>query len=243
MRNRVVSAFLLLGGLGVVGFSVAQDAPQTKNCEDVFKNIQVFKGVPATDLLPMMEFMSASLGMKCSDCHDTKDYSADTRAKGTARRMVEMQRDINKNFFRNRNQVTCMSCHNGSERPRNIPFPEGISLRHERVTNPPKAADLFAKYGAATGKAPTMLVRKGKLTSPGTDPNKPDVEEVEFDQASDGRFKIVTPSATIVSDGTKVMFNTSTLWGEAKETYTRVGKMWLGDDTFADLKGTGVVGS
>src|SRR5579871_2946947 len=101
-------------------YAVAQqngDKP-APTCEQVFKNIQVFKGVPASDLIPSMEFMAASLKMECTDCHDAKDYSADTkRAKEAARNMVTMQRDINAKNFNNRNQVTCMTCHRGSEHP------------------------------------------------------------------------------------------------------------------------------
>src|SRR5262249_18839334 len=82
-------------------FAFVQQTPdkQEPTCEQVFKNIQVFKGVPANDLIPSMEFMAASLKYECTDCHDAKDYSADTRTKETARHMILMQRDINsKNF-------------------------------------------------------------------------------------------------------------------------------------------------
>src|SRR5579862_6084111 len=104
-------------------FVGAQQSPTQKEptSEQVFKDIQVFKGVPASDLIPSMEFMAASLKVECSDCHDAKDFSANTRMKDAARHMVLMQRDINTKNFGGRNQVTCMTCHGGKERPIGTP--------------------------------------------------------------------------------------------------------------------------
>ena len=40
-----------------------------KTAEQQFKNIQALKGVPAEQLLPTMQFISASLGVECDFCH------------------------------------------------------------------------------------------------------------------------------------------------------------------------------
>ncbi len=45
----------------------AQDRPQA--AENVFKNIQVLKGIPVDDFMDTMGIMSAALGFDCSECH------------------------------------------------------------------------------------------------------------------------------------------------------------------------------
>src|ERR1043165_8051372 len=61
--------------------------------EDVFKNIQVLKGIPVKEFMNTMGFFSASTGLNCIDCHSPKSedlagYAIDTPRKQTARRMV-----------------------------------------------------------------------------------------------------------------------------------------------------------
>jgi hypothetical protein len=51
---------------------------QTKTAEQVYKNIQVFKGIPAAELEPTMAFISGSLGVKCSHCH-TNPFEKDDK--------------------------------------------------------------------------------------------------------------------------------------------------------------------
>src|ERR1044072_934385 len=123
---------ILLLSLAVAPFAIgvtAQGQKEEPKCEDVFQDIVVFKGLPASDLIPSMEFMAASLHFECTDCHDAKDYSKTTRTKETARKMVLMQRDINAKNFAGRNEVTCNSCHNGMEHPAGTPLPSGVALR------------------------------------------------------------------------------------------------------------------
>src|SRR3954469_14123385 len=77
----------------------AQDRPP--NAEDVFKNIQVLKGIPVDQFMATMGFFSSSLGLNCPDCHsydsggDWAKYADDTPLKRTARRMVLMMQQIN----------------------------------------------------------------------------------------------------------------------------------------------------
>ena len=37
--------------------------------EEVFKNVQVLKGIPVDQFMGTMGFFSASLGLNCTDCH------------------------------------------------------------------------------------------------------------------------------------------------------------------------------
>src|SRR5687767_9458502 len=89
----------LLGVAGVIfasaisGRVLAQDRPQM--AENVFRNIQVLKGIPVDDFMDTMGIMSAALGFDCSDCHenagtDSVKWEADTPRKRTARRMTLM---------------------------------------------------------------------------------------------------------------------------------------------------------
>src|SRR5271168_1251933 len=100
---------------------VAQTA-EVKTAEQAYKNITELKGIPADQVMPTMQFISASLGVQCDTCHvQGKPEADDKRAKKTAREMIAMTMAINKNSFHGQTQVTCFSCHRGSERPATIP--------------------------------------------------------------------------------------------------------------------------
>src|SRR2546423_484312 len=77
-------------------FDVEQmQAEQEKPAEQVFKNIQVFKGIQASQLRPAMAFIAASLGVSCSYCHINPWDSDAKPTKQTARKMILMMRAIN----------------------------------------------------------------------------------------------------------------------------------------------------
>src|SRR5262252_507271 len=69
--------FCTISGLPLV----AQPAIGPK-MEDVYKNIQVFKGRPAEEMLITMRFFRASLGVACTWCHMEPD---DTKVGPTAK--------------------------------------------------------------------------------------------------------------------------------------------------------------
>src|SRR4051794_24371066 len=69
-----------------------------KTAEQQFKNIQVLKGVPADQVIPAMQFISASLAVECDFCHVDRAFDKDDKKpKQSARFMIEMQNGINKN--------------------------------------------------------------------------------------------------------------------------------------------------
>src|SRR5678810_964022 len=74
-KNAVVAAVIATGAawmlsVAVVGGQAAQaPADRAPNSEDVFKNIQVLKGIPVDQFMGTMGFFSSSLGLNCTDCH------------------------------------------------------------------------------------------------------------------------------------------------------------------------------
>ena len=46
-----------------------QTQPAEKTVEQTQKNIQVLNGLPASQLVPVMNYMGSSLGVKCTFCH------------------------------------------------------------------------------------------------------------------------------------------------------------------------------
>ncbi len=113
-----------------IGFSflgnraISQERP--KLSDEVFKNVQVLKGIPVDDFLGTMGIMSVSLGYDCSACHkgagtDQVDWATDTPRKVIARRMVNMVTTINHDNFQGRQVVTCWTCHRNSDKPQVTP--------------------------------------------------------------------------------------------------------------------------
>lgn len=225
-------------------FAVSQQGgeAQAPMAEQVFKKIEVFKGVPASDLLPAMQFMAASMKMECTGCHDAKDFSADTRAKETSRKMVLMQRDINTKFFNNRLEVTCNSCHNGQEHPAAAPIPNGIAMRHPRLDSPPKPDELIAKHNASVGAATTAIVRTGTLTAPNDVSHKVETLPLEYIQSSGGKFRIVSGERKAGSDGQVTWYGPNPMVDEPAAVFNRMGRAWRGEDGFAGLVGMSVAG-
>ena len=94
-----------------------------KTSDQAFKNIQILKGIPADQIMPSMQFISASLGVECEYCHVAGAFDKDDKKpKQTARKMMEMMFAINKGQFEGHREVTCYSCHHGETHPVGIPI-------------------------------------------------------------------------------------------------------------------------
>jgi len=94
--------------------------------EDVFKNIQVLKGIPVKEFMNTMGFFSAATNLNCIDCHSPQSesldgYAIDTPRKQTARRMVLMVNQINQSQFGGRRLVTCYTSTGPTIAPRRFP--------------------------------------------------------------------------------------------------------------------------
>src|SRR5215510_7874771 len=134
--NHCFKHSLLLIALGLAGSLIAaghssralslasQSQEADKPAEQVNKNIQTLKGLPAAQLLPVMHQMRAALGVRCDYCHlaeNGKYWMDDKPTKQTARRMLRMVAEINQNHFGGQPVVTCNTCHRGSTAPVAMP--------------------------------------------------------------------------------------------------------------------------
>ena len=154
-------------------------AQDPKPAEQVYKNITHFKGTPADQILPAMQFMASALNVQCDFCHvGGKPEADDKPAKKTARDMIAMTMNINKTSFNGRLQVTCFTCHHGLEHPAGVPpVTESDGMLRPpapAATGAPTPADeVLAKYTTALGGADalrkvTTRVMKGALSVGGS---------------------------------------------------------------------------
>src|SRR5436305_10508950 len=98
--------------------SEGASATPPKLAEEEYKNIEALKGIPADQVIPSMQFISASLGVECEYCHVARAFEKDDKKpKVTARKMIGMMMTINKENFEGHREVTCYSCHRGSPDP------------------------------------------------------------------------------------------------------------------------------
>ena len=123
MRAVVIVLELTLAATLVIAQQPAQ-APAARTAAQAYRNIQLLKDIPSTQLIPTMRFISASLGVECEFCH-LGDRSADTDHKNTARKMMTMMMAINKDSFGGQREVTCYTCHHGTNNPVGTPTPTG----------------------------------------------------------------------------------------------------------------------
>ena len=167
--------------LGCVTLTAGQAPARQPMAEEVFKNIQVLRGIPVDEFMTTMGFFSASLGLNCTDCHVDESggnwdrYADDNDLKRTSRRMLLMVQNINRANFGGRQVVTCTTCHRGTYKPAVIPSldllygeppPDEPGDLFAQAPGQPAAERVFDKYltalgGAARVAALTSLSGKG----------------------------------------------------------------------------------
>jgi outer membrane lipoprotein-sorting protein len=180
------------GGLGAVAYLAitaqvpAQPAQLEKPllAEDVFKNVQVLRGIPVNEFMNTMGFFSAALGLNCTGCHvaeslqDLDKFAEDVPRKRTARRMITMVQNMNKANFSGRHALTCYTCHRGTQVPEVIPSlmeqysvppedPDRIEIAPDGPKEP-TADQILEKYIGALGgpqrlESLTSFVAKGTI--------------------------------------------------------------------------------
>src|SRR5436190_16029653 len=90
------------------------------------KNVKLLGDLPVSQFIPVMNYFAVSMGRRCNFCHVNTngqwDYASDAKPeKNTAREMIRMVLDTNKNFFKGNLQVQCYTCHRGRNNPLNVP--------------------------------------------------------------------------------------------------------------------------
>ena len=99
---------------------------ENKPAGEVFKNIQILKGMPAGRLLKVMELgYSKSLGVNCAHCHVVDQWDKDDKpTKQVTREMIKMVGGINNDYLKNIKNlksetpiINCTTCHRGQVKP------------------------------------------------------------------------------------------------------------------------------
>ena len=192
----------------------AQESTAPKLAQQQYKNIKTLKGLPADQIIPAMQFITASLGVDCEYCHVREGQHMlfdkdDKKPKLAARKMIDMMNAINKDSFESKREVTCNTCHHGAAHPVGIPVisdeePKPASAEHSVIdaqASQPDAYALLDKYLAASGGAPaiqkiTTRVEKGSLTGSGGQKISIDV----YGKAPDMRVSVMhTPNGDNVT--------------------------------------------
>jgi photosynthetic reaction center cytochrome c subunit len=186
MRNVFVMAQIVLMSVLALASASAQTAQADKPpmADDVFKNIQVLRGLTVDQFMGTMGFIAAALSMNCVECHDTSSseaFALDNPRKQMARRMILMVDAFNKTNFGGKREVTCYSCHRGDARPKVTPSlaeqystplpddPNEIEISDNPIPDAPTADQLLDKYIQALGgtqrlSSVTSFVARGTYT-------------------------------------------------------------------------------
>jgi photosynthetic reaction center cytochrome c subunit len=132
-RKRPVLLFVV----GLLAVALAQDSQHNKAnpineeiqippgkenlpAEQVFHNIEILKGKPASRLPGMMKSLNRLLGVQCTYCHVAGAWEKEEpEPKRTARHMFKMVYNISEKYFDGRDEVACWTCRRGNPKPPN----------------------------------------------------------------------------------------------------------------------------
>ena len=117
-------ALLLGGSFSFVSVSAQAPTPPVVDSPAV----KVLTGLLAPEFQEEMNHMVQALGVSCGTCHTRGNFASDDNPKKiTARRMLEMTKAINNQFFPDHKpkpgesvlgRVTCYTCHQGQATPK-----------------------------------------------------------------------------------------------------------------------------
>ncbi len=112
--------------------------PKVVLAEDVFKNVQTFKGMPAVRVIPAMVALTGLLGVECSYCHTPYEWDKDDKEpKKTARKMFKMMKFIDHDYFDSQGRVSCWTCHAGYPKPQGLaPDPAYVEMAEGLIKLP-----------------------------------------------------------------------------------------------------------
>lgn len=135
----------LIAGAVIFGTYAFSPAPVGVELGEHENNLQVLpKDISHDDLMNVMHSFEVALNYNCGDCHthsasdpNKMDFAADTKTKTAALNMMRMVQamdstyfgvsgDFTQNYLGSEFKVTCITCHNGHEKPSHqvaIPIP------------------------------------------------------------------------------------------------------------------------
>jgi photosynthetic reaction center cytochrome c subunit len=224
---------ILAASLIAVNSSRAQQPQPQQTAEQRYKNIQIFKGLPAAQLEPAMAFIAGSLGVKCNYCHVNPFDKDDKPTKLVARRMIKMVFDLNKGSFNGERAVSCFTCHRGNPIPVSVPVvganPWASSSASKPETTLPAVKEILARYVQALGGAEALAKissRVAKGSRIGADGVL--VPEEVYQKAPDKILTITSYPGLVFTNG----FNGSAVWGHSSKD----GRLPLPDQVLNQIK-------
>jgi hypothetical protein len=173
--------------------------PADPPAEEVFKNIQMLKGMPASQMKAVMSLISTSVGMRCDQCHVPDAFEKDDkRPKQTARSMLQLVMSVNKTSFDGQPQVTCFSCHRGQQRP--VAMPPIAQQAAQTSTPAPRPAatglpsydQIIDKYLEAIGSSTAYEKLKSRVMKGSMIDAKGGTFPVEVCQTAPDKMVIIT---------------------------------------------------
>jgi hypothetical protein len=121
LRLAILLPFLVSGAVAAQGGRPAPAMVDTPT-------VKVLTGLTVPEFEAEMQHFVQGLGLTCGGCHTRGNFASDDNPrKVTARRMIEMTKLINAQFFPDfkpaegesrLGKVTCYTCHQGSETPK-----------------------------------------------------------------------------------------------------------------------------
>ena len=219
---------ILIFLISIVPAAHAQTAGQK------FKNIQIFKTLPATQIDPTMAFISGSLGVRCNYCHASNGFDKDDKqTKLTARGMIQMVFDLNRGSFNGQGAVTCYTCHRGKPTPVSVPAVGqnlwAASSPSPAPEAPPTVKQILDRYVQAVGGADALMkitsrtVKGSRIGADGVL-----VPEEVYQKAPDKLLTVTSYPNVVFSNG----YNGTVGWGHS----SRDGATPLPDQLLAQLK-------
>ena len=165
--------------------------------------------------------------LDCEYCHyeSENDFAKDGKPpKETARKMMAMVADINKNSFDGKQVVTCYTCHHGNNKPVSVPIlPETTAMMTPYGAEPPKIAlptadQILTKYVQAIGgeqairkvTSRVITATRDVPTGPGGTVRDARLRLEQYQKAPNRTVNIVHTATATTSDG----FDGSTAWAQ-----------------------------
>ncbi len=228
-RNGIRMVVAAIVGLLGMASALAQTAPQRLAdvdpeakplmAEQVFKNVQLLKGISVKEFMETMGFFAAATNKTCTTCHGDESagswekYADDPPQKQTARKMMIMVDSLNRTYFGGKREVTCYSCHRNAERPRVTPI-------------------LAEQYGIPPAEDPEDIARQA--------PGQPSPDQVldKYIQALGGAQKLAT-FTSFVAKGTYLGYDDPAkfpveIYAKAPSQFSQVAHSPAGTSSWVD---------